>query len=119
MTMVVGHEPASCRVALSGLGRHLNYSESAKRPPPTDAEQAPPALRRHSERWSAQPKRYVDHLGLAFRAHRKSTLLEDFQHRDIVRQDLGDQFLHPGVTRDRGEMMQECPADAVALVFVD
>jgi hypothetical protein len=58
----------------------------------------------------------VHHLGLAFRAHGKSTLLEDFQHRDIIRQDLGDQFLQPG---DRGEMMQECPADAPALVCVD
>src|SRR5262249_15542601 len=59
----------------------------------------------------AQPKSDMDDLGLAFDAKRQSTLLEHFQHRHVIRQDLGDQFLESGFPGDRGEMMHEGRAE--------
>lgn len=58
-------------------------------------------------------------LEVVFPAHGKSTLLEQLQHREVVRKDLGDQLLDPGVTGDRGEVTQECRADTLPLVFVN
>ena len=49
----------------------------------------------------------------------QAAFLEDFQHRTIVRQNVGDQFREPGVPRDRNEMAQQCGADGLSLVLID
>ena len=56
--------------------------------------------------------------GLSLRVKAEPTFLEYFQHRDIVRQDLGDQFLEPGCAGNLGEMTHECRAYAFPLVLV-
>ena len=58
-------------------------------------------------------------LRFALDAKRQTTLLEYFEHRDILRQDLSDQFLEPGSPGNRGEMMHECRTDTLSLVLVD
>jgi hypothetical protein len=67
----------------------------------------------------AQPKSDMDDLGLAFDAKRQSTLLEHFQHRHVIRQDLGDQFLESGFPGNRGEMMHEGRAETLTLILID
>jgi len=67
----------------------------------------------------AQPKSDMDHLGLAFDAKRQSTLLEHFQHRHVIRQDLSDQFLESGFPGNRGEMMHEGRAETLPLILID
>ena len=57
--------------------------------------------------------------GLAFDAKRQSTLLEHFQHRHVIRQDLGDQFLESGFPRNRSEMMHEGRAETLPLILID
>src|SRR4029077_13188922 len=53
------------------------------------------------------------------RAKGESAFFKHFQHRDIVGQDLRDQRLEPGSTRDRGEVAHKRRADTSALLFVD
>ena len=67
----------------------------------------------------AQPKRDMDDLGLALDAKRQSTLLEHFQHRHVVRQDLSDQVLESGFSGNRGEMMHEGRAETLPLIPID
>src|SRR5215831_18010423 len=67
----------------------------------------------------AQPKSDMHDLGLALHAKREPAVLEYFQHRHVIRQDLRDQFLEPGSPGNRGEMMHECCAEALPLVLVD
>src|SRR5262245_33583836 len=67
----------------------------------------------------AQPKSDMDDLGLALDAKRQSALLEHFQHRHVIRQDLSDQFLEPGSPGNRGEMMHEGRAETLPLILID
>src|SRR5215472_18420567 len=67
----------------------------------------------------AQPKSDMDDLGLAFDAKRQSALLEDFQHRHVIWQDLSDQFLESGFSGNRGEMMHEGRAETLPLILID
>ena len=43
----------------------------------------------------------------------------NLQHRNIVRQDLGDQLLEPGLTGNRRDMAHERRADPLPLVLID
>ena len=56
---------------------------------------------------------------LSRRCHVQSAFLEHFQHRGIFRQDLGNQFLQPGLTGERDEMAHQRRADTLALVLID
>ena len=67
----------------------------------------------------AQPKSDVHDLGLALDAKGQSALLEHFQHRHAIRQDLGDQFLDPRFSGNRGEMMHEGRAETLPLILID
>src|SRR5690349_3849092 len=44
--------------------------------------------------------------------------LEYFQHRGVVRQNLGDQFSKSGAAGDGGEMAEQRRSDALPLVLV-
>ena len=55
----------------------------------------------------AQPKSDVHDLGLALDAKGQSALLEHFQHRHVIGQDLSDQFVESGFPGNLGEMMHE------------
>src|SRR5262245_7416907 len=81
----------------------------------------PPALETHALDLCrlAQPKSDMDDLGLALDAKRQSALLEDFQHRHVIRQDLSDQFLESGFPGNRGEMMHEGRAETLPLILID
>src|SRR3981081_2257850 len=61
----------------------------------------------------------MHNAGLSSDSRMQSAFLEDFQHRSVLRQDLGDQFLEPGITGDRGKMTHQCGTDSLSLVFVD
>src|SRR5262245_44990433 len=61
----------------------------------------------------------MHHLGLALDAKGQSALLEHFQHRDVIRQDLSDQFLESGFPGNRGEMMHEGRAETLPLILID
>ena len=63
----------------------------------------------------AQPESNVHDLGFALDAERQSALLEHFQHRHVVRQDLSGQFLEAGSPGNRGEMMREGRTDPMSL----
>src|SRR5262245_4279174 len=70
---------------------------------------------------SLQAKRDVHHSGLAIRTNVQPTFLKYLQHRDVVGQDLSDEFLEPIPTGNRGEMVlvhQRC-TDTLPLVLVD
>ena len=54
-----------------------------------------------------------------FRDGTQSAFSENFQHRSVLRQDLGDKFHQPGITSDHGKMTHQCDADPLSLVFVD
>ena len=58
-------------------------------------------------------------LALALDAERQSALLEYFEHRDILRQDLSGQFFEPGASGNRGEMMHEGRAETLPLLLID
>src|SRR5262249_36856173 len=81
----------------------------------------PPALETHALDLCrlAQPKSDVDDSGLALDAKRQSALLEHFQHRHVIRQDLSDQFLESGFPGNRGEMMHEGRAETLPLILID
>ena len=49
----------------------------------------------------------------------QSALLENFQHRSVLRQHFGDEFLEPGVPGDCRKMTHQYGADPLSLVFVD
>src|SRR5258706_3090806 len=49
----------------------------------------------------------------------QSAFPENVQHRGVLRQTFGDQFLEPGITGDRGKMTHQCRADPLSMVFVD
>jgi hypothetical protein len=66
-----------------------------------------------------QLNRYVHDLGLALDAEREATFLEYFQHRDVIRQDLSDEFPETGPAGNRGEMMHERCAETLPLVLID
>ena len=51
-------------------------------------------------------------------AKRQSAPLEYLEHRDVLRQDLSDQFLEPGFPSNRGEMMHERRTDTLSLILV-
>ena len=68
---------------------------------------------------SEQPKRHVHDPSLALCTKAKPAFLEHFQHRDVVWEDLCDQFLVPGTAGNRGKMVQQCRADTLPLVLVD
>ena len=68
---------------------------------------------------SAQPKSDVHDLGLALDANGQSALLEHSQHRDVIRQDLSNQFLESGFPGNRGEMMHEGRAETLPLILID
>jgi hypothetical protein len=61
----------------------------------------------------------MDDTGIARSFCTQATLLEYLQHRHIVRQDLGRQFLKSEVTGNRREMVHESFSDALSLVAVD
>jgi hypothetical protein len=44
----------------------------------------------------AQPKAKMNHTRRRFAANMESAFLEHFQHWDVVRQDVRDQFIQPG-----------------------
>ena len=67
----------------------------------------------------ANPKSDMDDLGFAFHATSQSTLLEHFQHRHVIGQDLGDQLLESGFPGNRGEMMHEGRAETLPLIPID
>ena len=67
----------------------------------------------------AQPKSDMHDLGLALDAKGQSTLLEHFQHRHVVRQDLGDQFLESDFPGNHSEMMHEGRAETLPLILID
>ena len=58
-------------------------------------------------------------LGLASDRHRKPTLRENFQHRSIFRQDLCDQFVKPGRSRNDRQMTHEERTDTPSLIVID
>ena len=64
-------------------------------------------------------KRDLDDAALQPGRTTKPALLEDFQHRNVVRKNLRDQFLERGVAGDRDEMAQQRSADALPMVLVD
>ena len=45
--------------------------------------------------------------------------LKTFSIASVLRQDLGDQLLEPGIPGDRGKMKYQCDTDPLSLVFVD
>src|SRR6267154_6104489 len=61
----------------------------------------------------------MDYSRFSSRGWIESTFLEDFQHRSVLRQDLGDQFLESGLTSDGGKMPHQRGADSLSLVFVN
>src|SRR5215469_18388068 len=61
----------------------------------------------------------MNDLRLAFRAQAKPTFLEHFKHCNVVRQNLRDEFLEPGVTGNDGEMPHERSTDTMPLEFVN
>ena len=67
----------------------------------------------------AQPKSDVHDLALALDAKRESAFLEHFQHRAIIWQDFGDQFLESASPGNRGEMMHESRAETLPLILID
>jgi hypothetical protein len=67
----------------------------------------------------AQSKRHAHDLGLVLHTKGESTFLEHFQHRDIIREDLSNQFPEPGFTGNRGEMMYEGRAETLPSILID
>ncbi len=61
----------------------------------------------------------MHNAGFSSRGRMQSAFLENFQHRSVLRQDLGDQFLEPGIPGDRGKMSYQRGADPLSLVFVN
>src|SRR5215468_3708722 len=58
-------------------------------------------------------------LWLALDANREPAVLEHFQHRHVIRQDLSDQFPQPGSPGNRREMVHEGRAEALPLILID
>jgi hypothetical protein len=61
----------------------------------------------------------MHNAGFSSDSRMQSALLENFQHRSVFRQDLGDECLEPGIPGDRGKMTHQHGADPLSLVFVD
>ena len=61
----------------------------------------------------------MDYSRFSSRGRIESTFLENSQHREVFRQDLGGQFFESGITGQRAKMPHQCGADALSLVFVD
>ena len=68
---------------------------------------------------SEQPKRHMHDPRLALHTKAEPAFLEYLKHRGVVWQDLCDHFLEPGISGDRGEMVQQCRANSLPLVLVD
>ena len=60
----------------------------------------------------------MDDPGLAFRGDVKPAPCEHFQHGDVVRQNLRNQLLEPGLSCKGNEMAHQESADASALIFI-
>jgi hypothetical protein len=61
----------------------------------------------------------MDYSRFSCRDRIQSTFLENAQHRDVFRQDLGDQFFEPGIPGNRGKMPHQRGADPLSLILVD
>src|SRR5262245_18727712 len=79
------------------------------------------AERRASQRalGSRNAHRDVDDPILLPPAKAEPASLEYLQHWDVIRENLGDQFLEPGLAGQRNDVAHQHCADALSLVFID
>jgi hypothetical protein len=61
----------------------------------------------------------MDYSRFSRRGRIQTTFPENAQHRDVFRQDLGDQLLQPGIPGNRSKMPHQRGSDSLSLVFVD
>ena len=69
--------------------------------------------------WSGKLHGQMYDLRLSFGAGPEAEFAEHFQHRSILGQDLGDQFLQPCVARQASQMTHEGRSDALSLIRID
>jgi hypothetical protein len=68
---------------------------------------------------SGQLKSDVQDAGLPSSVQAQPAFLKNFQHRDIFRQDFGDEFLKLGVMGDGNEVPHQCPTESLPLILIE
>src|SRR5262245_16841623 len=68
---------------------------------------------------SVKCERDMHNPGLMPGSKPQATFLEYLQHRDVVRQDLGDQFFKSGCTGNLSEVMHQNRTESLSLVLIE